>query len=180
MHARVEKLRIKWAKSEEQREARRAMLTEAVATATLKTEERRKAFQAGVHEVLERNQAKIHEGTFKGPIVPIGFEAEGSGTSSRSEARSSLSGEVAEVVGPFLNLGSEVPEDKSVLREITGKHTTEALTIPEYRSIEDEFIEKAVLEDLKEPYRSKYEEGTQAQESAAGAAGRLAAIHATR
>ena len=42
----------------------------------------------------------------------------------------------------------------NALREITGQHTTEALTIPEYPAIEDELIARALLEDLSDPHRS--------------------------
>ena len=45
------------------------------------------------------------------------------------------------------------------LRQIAGHHTIEALTIPEYRAIDDDSIEKAVLGDLPEPHRSFYDGG---------------------
>ena len=75
---------------------------------------------------------------------------------------------VSEVGEPVAEVGGEVAAGEveehvaevtpaSALRDITGQHTTEALTIPEYRAIEDEFSAKAVLEDLLEPHRSLYE-----------------------
>ena len=95
----MEKLRAKWAKSEEQKDARRSMLNAAMAAGALRTEERRKAFHSSWHGLLEHNKDKLHEGTFKAQIVPIDFvEPEDTGARSKRQ-------KVVEEVGSFLNLG---------------------------------------------------------------------------
>jgi hypothetical protein len=54
-------------------EAKRTQITEEVAAKALKSEEWRKAFEARWDEVKARNKRALGEGSFEGPIVPIGL-----------------------------------------------------------------------------------------------------------
>ena len=69
----LEAARKKWCIEENAIEANRKQITEVMAAKVLKSEERRKAFEARWNEVKARNQRALDEGTFEGPIVPIGW-----------------------------------------------------------------------------------------------------------
>ena len=71
----------------------------------LKGEERRKAFEARWKEIKERGMRALDEGTFEGPIVPIGFKPP---EARRRPAR--LEATAAEEVS-FLRLKVEQPEE---------------------------------------------------------------------
>ena len=94
-------MRLKWSQAEDQKDAKRAMLTEAVVARSFRAEARRAAFEASWREHLKRSQGQLHEGTFMGPIVPIGFEPEGS--RAKQVGRGEVAAAATEV---FLDLGS--------------------------------------------------------------------------
>ena len=70
----IEAARKKWCTEENKIEARRKTVTEEIVKKALKNEERRKAFEARWNEIKARNTKALDEGTFEGPIVPIGFK----------------------------------------------------------------------------------------------------------
>ena len=69
----LEALRKKLCIEENQIEAKRKQITEEIVTNALKNEARRKDFEARWAEVKTRNLKALDEGTWIGPIVPIGF-----------------------------------------------------------------------------------------------------------
>ena len=60
----LETVREKWAIEENEIEAKRKQLTKEIVAKVLKSEERRKAFEARWNEVKERNKKALDEGTF--------------------------------------------------------------------------------------------------------------------
>ena len=91
----LEAQRQKWAREENVVEAKRQMITEAIVQRALKNEERRKVFEARWDEVKARNLKALDEGTFEGPIVPIGFRPP---EPRKPKAEAAKSSEVAKVV----------------------------------------------------------------------------------
>ena len=69
----VEAARKKWCIEENAKEAQARHLSEVMVAKVLKSEERRKAFEARWKEAKARNQWALDEGTFAGAIVPIGY-----------------------------------------------------------------------------------------------------------
>ena len=69
----LEGARKKWVAEENAIEAKRSQITETLVAKALQNEERRRAFEARWAEVKARNAREMDEGTFEGPIVPIGF-----------------------------------------------------------------------------------------------------------
>ena len=69
----IEASRKKWCRAEASIEAKRKQVTEEIILKTLRSEERRKTFEARWNEVKERNKKKMDEGSVEGPIVPIGL-----------------------------------------------------------------------------------------------------------
>ena len=69
----LERTRQMWCTEENQIEAKRKQVTEYIVAKVLQNEERRKAFEARWNEVKARSNKALDEGTFEGPIVPIGF-----------------------------------------------------------------------------------------------------------
>ena len=82
----LEAARKKWVQEENEIEAKRKQLTEEMVMRLLKNEERRKAFEDRWHEVKERNRNLLDEGSWVGPIVPIGWGAPEAPTSKKDEA----------------------------------------------------------------------------------------------
>ena len=72
LRARVEKYRLKWSEAEEQKKARRAMLTEAKVLSKFRCDARRAAFEQFWGALRMSNQTSVRAGTFEGAIVPIG------------------------------------------------------------------------------------------------------------
>ena len=70
----LETARKKWCIEENEIEVKRRRITEEIIMKVLKSEERRKAFEARWDEVKARNKRALDEGTFEGPIVPIGMK----------------------------------------------------------------------------------------------------------
>ena len=70
----LEGARKKWCLEENVIEAKRQQVTEETVAKLLQTEERRKAFEARWNEVKARMLKALDEGTFEGPVVPIGFK----------------------------------------------------------------------------------------------------------
>ena len=68
----LEASRKKWCSEENALEARREQLTQEMVEKLLKSEERRKAFEARLKEA--RSRGPLDEGSFEGPIVPIGLK----------------------------------------------------------------------------------------------------------
>ena len=84
----LEGSRKKWCDEENAIEVKRRQVNQDIVARVLKSEERRKAFEARWNEVKARNIRALDEGTFEGPIVPIGFkppEAK-AGKTSKNEA----------------------------------------------------------------------------------------------
>ena len=73
LHNTLETARKKWCIEANQIEAKHQQLTEAMVAKVLSSEERRKAFEARWNEVKARNKRMLEEGSFEGPIVPIGL-----------------------------------------------------------------------------------------------------------
>ncbi len=71
----LEASRKKWCSEENALEARRKQLTEEMVEKLLKCEHRRSAFEARMKEAKARNRRSLDEGSFEGPIVPIGLKA---------------------------------------------------------------------------------------------------------
>ena len=69
----LETSRKKWCAEKNASEAKRKQATEATVARLLCNEERRKAFEARLNEMKALNIMKLDEGTFEGPIVPIGL-----------------------------------------------------------------------------------------------------------
>ena len=69
----LENARKKWCVEENEIEDKRRRVTEELVVKLLKCEERRNAFEARWNEVKARNKRALDEGTFEGPIVPIGM-----------------------------------------------------------------------------------------------------------
>ena len=69
----LETFRKKWCAAEDAREAHRSKITMDIALKALRNDERRKVFEARRAEVEERHLKALHEGTYDGPIVPIGL-----------------------------------------------------------------------------------------------------------
>ena len=107
----LETVRKKWAIEENEIEAKRKQLTEEIVAKVLKSEERRKAFEARWNEVKERNKKALGEGTFAGPIVPIGWVPPEARKKKGSEAEAK-----AEKVS-FLHLLDEEPEGRPRVSE---------------------------------------------------------------
>jgi len=70
----LEGSRKRWCDEENVIEAKRKQVTEETIAKVLKSEERRKAFEDRWSEIKARNLKALDEGTFEGPIVPIGFK----------------------------------------------------------------------------------------------------------
>ena len=70
----LETARKKWCIEENEIEVKRMRITEEIIVKLFKSEERRKAFEARWDEVKARNKRALDEGTFEGPIVPIGMK----------------------------------------------------------------------------------------------------------
>ena len=70
----LENARKKWCIEENEIEVKRRRVAEEIIVKVLKSEERRKAFEARWDEVKARNKRALDEGTFEGPIVPIGMK----------------------------------------------------------------------------------------------------------
>ena len=68
-----ERARKKWCNEENAIEAKRRFVNEAIVGKLWKTEETRKVFETRWNEVKARNLKALDEGSFEGPIVPIGF-----------------------------------------------------------------------------------------------------------
>ena len=81
----LETSRKKWCLEENALEAKRKQLTEEMVMKALKSEERRKAFEARWNEIKERNKRALDEGHFEGPIVPIGWVPPEAKGASRDE-----------------------------------------------------------------------------------------------
>lgn len=107
----LEAARKKWAIEENEIEAKRKQLTEEIVAKVLKSEERRKAFEARWNEVKERSKKALDEGTFAGPIVPIGWVPPEARKKKGSEAEAK-----AEKVS-FLHLLDEEPEGRPRVSE---------------------------------------------------------------
>ena len=71
LHTVLENYRKRWCKDEDQAEAKRVQASEQVVLRTLQNDERRKAFE----EKMKARRARLDEGAFEGPIVPIGLKA---------------------------------------------------------------------------------------------------------
>ena len=69
----LETARRKWCNDHNTNEANRRLVNEATLGKLLKSEERRKAFETRWNEVKAKNLQALDEGTFEGPIVPIGY-----------------------------------------------------------------------------------------------------------
>ena len=75
LHTTLEAARKRWCTEENAIEAKRAQITEEMVAKVLKCEERRKAFEARWNEIKARNKRALDEGSFEGPIVPIGLRS---------------------------------------------------------------------------------------------------------
>ena len=73
LHSTLETARKKWCTEESASEAKRTQITEEMVAKVLKNEERRKAFEVRWNEVKARHKRALDEGSFEGPIVPIGL-----------------------------------------------------------------------------------------------------------
>ena len=100
----LEAARKKWCDEENAIEAKRQLVNEATVRKLLQNEERRKAFEARWNEVKARNLKALDEGTFEGPIVPIGLRPP-----EPPKQRASIGEGSAEKVS-FLQLLDEPPE----------------------------------------------------------------------
>ena len=109
LHNSLEGARKKWVNEENAIDAKRALLNEAIVAKRLQTEERRLAFEARWKEVKAKNLKALDEGTFEGPIVPIGFKP----PEPKKKAEKAGKAEESEKVS-FLHLGDELPEFKNV------------------------------------------------------------------
>ena len=65
--------RKRWCVTEDAREANRLKVTQEIALKALKSEERRMAFEARCAKFKEKHMKIVQEGTYDGPIVPIGM-----------------------------------------------------------------------------------------------------------
>jgi len=132
----------------------------------LKSEERRKAFDARWNEVKARSKGSLDEGSFEGPIVPIGCKT-CEVAPKVSKGGSSGSGEVGADPLP------EVPADKAQeepLPEAPEAAASKAEEVKQriaaapvrlereaYVALEEEFIAVAKPEDLRPQDREMYE-----------------------
>ena len=178
----LETARKKWCIEENEIEVKRRRITEEIIMKVLKSEERRKAFEARWDEVKARNKRALDEGTFEGPIVPIGmkppepqqhrtsrdeaivekssffhFSEPPEGTSSGSNDPA-----VPAEVGPLepLEAAPLAPEAALSKGEEVKQKIAEAparLERKAYEALEKEFIAVAKPEDLREIDRKKYE-----------------------
>ena len=153
LHTSIEAARRKWCIEENAIEAKRKQITEEVVARVLKSEERRQAFEARWNEVKARNLRTLDEGTFEGPIVPIGFKPLEAPPQKRSgdEAK-------ADKVS-FLHVLDELPE--GVRRVHEGGSSGSSDPVPPARleleacqALEDDFIFEAKPEELREQDRN--------------------------
>ena len=70
----LEASRKKWCDAENAIEAKRRHVTELTVAKALRSEERRKAFEDRWSDIKARTLKALDEGSFEGPIVPIGFK----------------------------------------------------------------------------------------------------------
>ena len=100
----LEGVRKKMCIEENQIEANRKQVTEEIVKKVLKSEARRKAFEARWNEVKARNLKALDEGTFDGPIVPIRLRP------PAQKKATGLKHEVKIEKASFLKLLDEAPE----------------------------------------------------------------------
>ena len=170
----LEAARKKWCIEENAIEAKRKEVTEQVVAKVLRSEERRKAFEARWKEIKERNVRALDEGTFAGPIVPIGWRPPEAMGPARREANaeeevSFLQGKVEQPEAPPLPPpeapplpppAAPPPEEPSSKGEMVMARIAEAparLEVEAYVQLEAEFIAVAKPEDLREEDRELYE-----------------------
>ena len=158
----LEAARKKWCDEENAIEAKRQLVNEATVRKLLQNEERRKAFEARWNEVKARNLKALDEGTFEGPIVPIGLRPP-----EPPKQRASIGEGSAEKVS-FLQLLDEPPEGVGKYSEGGSSGSGELppapppkaparLEVEAYRALEDEFIAVAKPEDLRDVDKKFYE-----------------------
>lgn len=102
--------RKRWCVTEDAREANRFKVTQEIALKALKNEERRMAFEARCAKFKEKHMKIVHEGTYDGPIVPIGMRPP-----EPPKVRNKKVGEAPKDTAPrsFLNLTVGAPEAAS-------------------------------------------------------------------
>ena len=141
LSASLEVARQKWCVAEDALESARVRVTEEIALKVLKDEDRRKAFEARWAEVKERNRKRFHEGTYDGPIVPIGLRLP---EHSEVQQKKQNKGEAPEDAVPktFLHLKAEAPEVQEIEGE-TPLVAPEAQAALEAKEDEDMFGDEA-------------------------------------
>lgn len=184
----LEGSRKRWCDEENAIEAKRKQVTEETIAKVLKSEERRKAFEDRWSEIKARNLKALDEGTFEGPIVPIGLkppeppkqkalrdeakpakvtflqvlDSPPEGWPTVVEGASSSSGDqVPEAPPPNPPPKADPPEAAPSKGEEVKQRIAEAparLEKEAYLGLEDEFIAVAKLEDLRAEDRKFYEE----------------------
>ena len=100
----LEGFRKKLCIEENQIEAKRKQVNEEIVKKVLKSEARRKDFEARWNEVKARNLKALDEGTFDGPIVPIGLRP------PEPPKQKKTKDEVKAEKASFLQLPDEAPE----------------------------------------------------------------------
>ena len=178
----LEGARKRWCDEENAIEAKRRLVDLATVERAFRSEERRKLFEKRWDEVKERCRLELDEGTFEGPIVPIGYkEPEPRVRKDKSDEKVSylaLPDEAAPIPGEVHEGGSsgsggpalEEPEEpppappppEAPLSEAGRvrqklQEGSERLTREAYLELEDQFIAVAKPEDLRLDDMLKYE-----------------------
>ena len=110
LHNSLEGQRKKWVIEENAIDAKRQLLNEEIVAKRLLSAQRREAFEARWKEVKAKNLRALDEGTFKGPIVPIGFRP----PEPRMKAVKLEKEDEKVEKTSFLHLGDQAPEFHNV------------------------------------------------------------------